>query len=80
MALPVTFNGVSYSIPEVGDNDWGDNVTDYLVAIASGALQKTGGSFTLTAAVDFGATHGLKSVSYTSKAASPNDAPSRSFR
>lgn len=71
MASNVTFNGTIYSIPDVGDSGWGANVSSYLTAIASGALQKTGGTFTLTADVDFGATYGLKSNYYKSRAANP---------
>lgn len=67
MAQNVTFNGTSYIIPEQGESSWGTNVTSYLVAIASHALQKTGGSFTLTADVDFGATYGLRAVKFASR-------------
>lgn len=62
MSQNVTWNGIIYIIPEPGDVDWGQNVTDFLIAVPAGALQKTGGSFTLTADVDFGATYGLKAV------------------
>lgn len=70
MSTPVTFNGVSYIIPAIGDASWGTNVSNYLVAIASGALQKTGGSFTLSADVDFGASFGIKSLYLKSETAS----------
>ena len=68
MALNVTFNGASYLIPETGEVGWGGNTTSYLVAIAAGALQKTGGSFTLSAETDFGASFGIKSLYYRSRA------------
>lgn len=71
MASNVTFNGTTYSIPDVGDSGWGANVSSYLTAIASGALQKTGGTFTLTADTDFGATYGLKASYYKSRATNP---------
>ena len=71
MAVTVVLNGVSYSIPDPGDNSWGQDLTDYFVAQASGLLQKAGGTFTLTAEVDFGATYGLKSVYFKSRATSP---------
>lgn len=74
MSVNVTLNGVSYTIPEPGDNAWGDGVSDYLVALASGVLQKAGGTFTLTAEVDFGATFGLKSAYFKSRAANPASA------
>lgn len=63
MSTSVTFNGVSYTVPAVGDASWGTNVSNYLIAIATGCLQKTGGAFTLSQEVNFGATYGLK-VSY----------------
>lgn len=70
MSTSVTFNGTSYTVPAIADASWGTNVGTYLIAIASGCLQKTGGSFTLsTADVDFGATYGLKAVYFKSKTA-----------
>jgi len=78
MSVDVTFNGVIYTVPETGETGWGGNTTSYLVAIAAGALQKTGGSFTLAADVDFGASFGLKSLNYTSRHA--NSASTGVFR
>lgn len=72
MAVTVTLNGISYSIPDPGGEDWGQDLTDYFVAQASGLLQKAGGTFTLTAEVDFGATFGLKSAYYKSRATNPS--------
>jgi hypothetical protein len=34
MAQTVVVNGVNYTIPDVNEEDWGQNVTDYLVALA----------------------------------------------
>lgn len=34
MSQTVVVNGVNYTIPEEGEEDWGQQVTDYLVAIA----------------------------------------------
>lgn len=76
MAVTVILNGVPYSIPEPGNDDWGQEVTDYLVAQASGLLQKAGGAFTLTAEVDFGATYGLKSTYLKSRTSNPASAGS----
>ncbi len=70
MAVNVVLNGVIFEIPEPGDNTWGQELTDYFVALGSGVLQKAGGAFTLTAEVNFGATYGLKSAYYKSRAAS----------
>lgn len=72
MSSTITFNGVSYSVPATGDENWSDSLSLYLIAIASGALQKTGGTFTLTAETDFGATYGLKSAYYKSRATNPS--------
>lgn len=71
MASNITFNGVTYSIPAVGDDGWGSDLSAYFIAIASGALQKTGGNFTLTAEANFGATYGLKTAYIKSQAANP---------
>lgn len=68
MSSTITWNGVSYSVPATGDENWSDSLSAYLIAIASGALQKTGGTFTLTADADFGATYGLKSAYFKSRA------------
>jgi len=67
MSTSVTLNAVSYSIPAVGESNWGTSVSSYLVALSTGVLQKAGGTFTLTADVDFGATYGLKSAYYKSR-------------
>jgi len=74
MSQSVTLNGSSFTIPDVGENDWGQNVTDFLVAIPGAVLQKSGGAFTLTAEVDFGATYGLKSAYFKSRTANPASA------
>lgn len=71
MSTNVLFNGTTYVVPAVGEDNWGNNVSNYLIAIAAGALQKTGGSFTLTAEVDFGATYGLKSAYFKTRTANP---------
>lgn len=68
MAITVTFNGSNYNIPEVNDEDWGQTVTNYLVALSTGTLQQSGGTFTLTSNVDFGATYGLSAAFFSSKA------------
>lgn len=67
MSSTVSFNGSTYIIPATGDTGWGSNVSNYLIAIAAGCLQKTGGAFTLSAETDFGASFGLKSLYYKSR-------------
>ena len=67
MSTSITLNGVSYSIPASGEDSWGTNVSNYLIASATGLLSKAGGAFTLTADADFGATYGLKAAYYKSR-------------
>lgn len=71
MSTVITFNGSSYTIPADRDTNWSTNVSNYLIAIATGSLQKTGGSFTLTAELDFGNSFGLKSSYIKSRATNP---------
>lgn len=67
MATNVTLNGVTYSIPAVGDSGWGPSLSSFLIAVPTGVLTKAGGSFALTAGVDFGASFGLASISYAGR-------------
>jgi hypothetical protein len=69
MAQNVLLNGVVYSIPDVGDDNYGQNLTDYFQAIPSAVLQKSGGNFTLTADVNFGANYGLLAAYFSSRTA-----------
>lgn len=69
MSQNITFNGNGYVIPDLGEINWGQNLTDFFVAIPSGALQPTGGAFSLTAEVDFGGAFGLKSLYFKSRTA-----------
>lgn len=66
-AVNVVINGTTYSIPQKNEKGWGDNVTAWIQAASSGLLQKSGGTFTLTNEVDFGATYGLVSPYFKSK-------------
>lgn len=70
MATSVTLNSQSYVIPGVSDSNWGEQVSAYLIAIASSCLQKSGGAFTLTQVVDFGGAAGLKASYWSTRAAS----------
>lgn len=74
MATTVSLAGVSYSIPATGDSNWGTNVSNFLIAVATSTkvLQTASTTFTLTTGdVDFGATYGLKSAYYKSRNANP---------
>lgn len=78
MSVSVTMNGTTYTIPSTGDTNWGAQVTTWIQATSSSTLQKNGGSFVLTAEVDFGATWGIK-VAYL-KSKSTNSAGSGVIR
>jgi hypothetical protein len=70
----VTFNGASYSVPAYGESGWAQgvgNLSSYLVAISAGTLQTTGGAFTLSSPVNFGATYGILAAYLTTQTASP---------
>lgn len=70
MATSVTINGQVYAQPDQGTPPpWGDIQATIVAALASSTLQKNGGSFTLTADVNFGATYGLISTYFKSRTA-----------
>lgn len=69
MSVTVSLNGQFYNIPIKDENpDW-SYLSTYLTAIPAGVLQKTGGTFTLSADTDFGSSFGLKSLYYKSRSA-----------
>lgn len=75
MAVTLTVNGSSFSYPSSEtDTFWGAAATGWAQAVTNGMLQKAGGSFTLTANVDFGASFGLKSAFFGSRTANPSSA------
>jgi hypothetical protein len=76
VATIVTFNGLSYSVPATGEENWGGvtKVDGLLVTLATNGFQKTGGLFTLSADADLGASAGLKSIYYKSRSSSPASA------
>lgn len=57
----VSWMGTTYTIPSTGETDWSGptKVDGFLTSVASNALSKAGGNFTLTADVNFGASFGL---------------------
>lgn len=63
MATPLTINGVTFQYPQQGDKNWGPTLTNWSSAVTTGMLQKAGGSFPLTAEVDFGGSFGMKVLS-----------------
>jgi len=72
MAVTLTINGTGYSFPNTGDEQWGDNVTNWATAVTNGMLQKAGGTFTLTADVNFGANFGLLAAYFSSRSSNPS--------
>lgn len=78
MSVNVTINGTIYPVPTTGDTSWGDPATNAIVALASYTLQLNGGSFPITADVNFGATYGLIAAYF--KSASSNIAQSGVLR
>lgn len=71
MSVTVSVNGTNYTIPQTSETGWGNNVTSWIQAVSSSTLQKSGGTFTLSADVDFGASFGLKSLYYKSRNSNP---------
>lgn len=69
MSVAVTVNNVNFTIPSTNDRGWGAQVTSWIQTVSSSTLQKSGGTFSLTADVDFGASYGLKSIYYKSRSA-----------
>lgn len=67
MATNVLLNGTTYLIPATADDNWGDEVSNYLIALGSGVLQKAGGTFTLTAEANFGGNFGLAAEYFKSR-------------
>jgi hypothetical protein len=75
MTIPVTLNGILYQIPQTGEVGWGQEVTNYLVALGSGGiLSLEGGAFTLLNEVNFGPTYGLASPYFRSGQSDPASA------
>lgn len=59
-SVTVTVNGSNHTIPQTNEKGWGSNVTAWIQAISANTLQPSGGTFTLTAEVNTGATYGFK--------------------
>ena len=70
-SVTVSVNGSNYTIPQTNEKGWGTNVTTWIQAISANTVQKNGGTFTLTADLDFGASFGLKSAYFSTRAANP---------
>lgn len=71
MAQSIVFNNATYIIPDVGESSWGQNLTNYFVAIPSGCYQLSGGTSPLTADLSFGTNFGLFAKYVTSTTSTP---------
>lgn len=71
MAINLVVNGITYRYPQEGDVNWGQVTTLWAQAVTNGMLQRAGGSFPLTADVDFGGNFGLLSPYFTARTANP---------
>ena len=72
MAESIVFNNATYIIPDVGESNWGQNLTNYFVAIPQGCYQLSGGTFPLTADLSFsGSNFGIFAKYFTSVSANP---------
>lgn len=74
MSTPVIYNSVTYNVPAFGDTGYAQgagNLSSYLIALATGSLNRSGGSFILTNDVNFGSTFGLLADYFTSITANP---------
>lgn len=59
MSQSQVFNGVTYSIPVQGDLRWAPPLTRYLAALGTYAISPAGGTYTLTADLNFGNNFGV---------------------
>jgi hypothetical protein len=71
MSTTLTVNGVGYPFPAVGERPWAQKIINWATAVTGGMLQKSGGAFTLTAEIDFGANYGIKSTYFKSRTSNP---------
>ncbi len=66
-------SGANYVIPDIGDENWGQNVTNFLVAIPAGTVP-TSGNFALTGDVSFTGGFGLVSPYFKTPVVNPASA------
>lgn len=74
MSVSLVVAGTSYTYPQVGETAWGAQATAWAQAVSTSMLQTSGGTFSLTADVNFGLTFGLISQYFTSASANPASA------
>lgn len=73
-SVTVNVNGTNYTIPQTNEKGWGNSVTSWIQGISANTLQPSGGTFSLTADIDFGASFGLISSYYKSRSANVSTA------
>lgn len=71
MSIPLTINGAVFEYPVDFDENWGVNATGWAQAVTNGMLQLAGGSFPLTADINFGPNFGLLSKYFETRSANP---------
>lgn len=71
MSIPLNVNGEVFDYPVNLDEDWGVNATGWAQAVTNGMLQMAGGSFPLTADVNFGANFGLLAKYFETRSSLP---------
>lgn len=74
MSFIVTIAGQSFTLPTEGDENWAAQQAAWSAAVSTDLLQRSGGSFTLTNNVNFGASFGLISAYFTSRTANASTA------
>lgn len=76
MSINVSVNNTNYVIPQVGNLNWGTQVTNWIAAASNPALvlQRVSTSFELASEVDFGAVAGIKLLSIKSEDTNPASA------
>ncbi len=73
-SVSVVVNGSTHTIPQTNEKGWGTNVTAWIQAISQYTLQNSGGTFTLTAEANTGATYGFKVPYIKTATANPSSA------
>lgn len=69
MSVSQSFANGTYQIPVQGDLRWGPALTRYLVALGTYSMSPAGGTYTLTADLNLGASFGLVAAYYKSASA-----------
>jgi len=73
VSFTLNIAGVDYNFPSVGDaasTDWGADVGAWATAVTGQLLTKAGGSYQLTAELEFGALFGVRGLYFSSRNAS----------